>query len=157
MPEDVSKKIEVSPKVESGAVSHRETATVESGVENAPEHKVEGQGEATQPLERQGEAARPAAPVKKTLQQIREEQIDTILSEGLEEIYLGLEPIKQKEFRALGEVTVKKINALLSHAKINVKKIIILIKEWLALIPGVNKFFLEQEAKIKTDKVIRLK
>jgi len=28
---------------------------------------------------------------------------------------------------------------------------------WLKLIPGVNKFFLEQEAKIKTDEVLKLK
>jgi hypothetical protein len=31
-----------------------------------------------------------------------------------------------------------------------------LIREWLLIIPGVNKYFLEQEAKIKTDKIQQL-
>jgi hypothetical protein len=35
-----------------------------------------------------------------------------------------------------------------------VKKILALIRDWLKLIPGVNRFFLEQEAKIKTDKIL---
>jgi hypothetical protein len=29
--------------------------------------------------------------------------------------------------------------------------------QWLKLLPGVNRFFLEQEAKIKTDRIIHLK
>ena len=29
-----------------------------------------------------------------------------------------------------------------------------LIREWLKVIPGINKFFLEQTVKIKTDKII---
>jgi len=29
--------------------------------------------------------------------------------------------------------------------------------DWLKILPGVNKFFLEQEAKIKTDKILALK
>ena len=36
-------------------------------------------------------------------------------------------------------------------------KIIDVIKKWLSIIPGINKFFLEQEAKIKTDKIMELK
>ena len=36
------------------------------------------------------------------------------------------------------------------------RKILKLIRSWLKLIPGVNKFFLEQEAKIKTDKIVDL-
>ena len=36
------------------------------------------------------------------------------------------------------------------------KKIFQLILEWLKLLPGINRFFLEQEAKIKTDRIIHL-
>jgi hypothetical protein len=40
--------------------------------------------------------------------------------------------------------------------KIHAKKVVELIRDWLLTIPGVNKFFLEQEAKIKTDRVLEL-
>jgi hypothetical protein len=56
-----------------------------------------------------------------------------------------------------GEETVEKINSLLDKTKIKIGKIINLIKKWLKIIPGINQFFLEQEAKIKTDKIINLK
>ncbi len=135
--------------------SSAEGASFERGAESAVEKKVE-----TAPREPVSEpSAIPVAPapVLKNAQQIREEQIDRILSDGLEDIFLGLSPQKQSEFRTEGEVTVKKINQLMSSTRVKVKEIVALIKKWLAVIPGVNKFFLEQEAKIKADKIITLK
>lgn len=90
-------------------------------------------------------------------QQQRSKAIDSILSEGLDEVFLGLKPDKQKEFKVKGEETVKEINTLLSKTKVKVSKIIGLIKSWLKIIPGVNKFFLEQESKIKADKIMEIK
>lgn len=87
----------------------------------------------------------------------RIKKIDKILSAGLEETYLSLTPELQKEFKLKGEETSSKINQLLSKAKINLSKIVKLIKKWLLLIPKINPFFLEQEAKIKADKIINLK
>lgn len=87
----------------------------------------------------------------------REEQIDAYLSEGLSETFLAMPPARQKIFKEQGEVTAKKINVLLDATKINVGKIIDLIKKWLKLIAGVNQFFLDQEAKIKADKIIKIK
>ena len=43
---------------------------------------------------------------------------------------------------------------MVSAAKVHSKKILKAIVGWLKMIPGVNKFFLEQEAKIKTDKIL---
>ena len=83
-------------------------------------------------------------------------QIESILSEDLSDIYLSLPKEKQVEFKEAGEETAGKIEKLMQVVKINVKKIVDLIRRWLRLIPGVNKFFLEQEAKIKTDKIINL-
>jgi hypothetical protein len=83
--------------------------------------------------------------------------IDSILAEGLNEIFLKMPPADQAKFKKQGEETVVKINKLLSQTRIQVNKIINLIRKWLQLIPGVNKFFLEQEAKLKADKIIRLK
>jgi hypothetical protein len=87
----------------------------------------------------------------------REEEIDKILSEGLNDIFLKMSPQKQKEFQEKGEETVKKISILLGETKVKVSKIIDLIKKWLKLIPGVNKFFLEQETKLKVDKIMKIK
>lgn len=81
-------------------------------------------------------------------------QIEEILSEDLTDLFLNMSPEQQEEFRAKGEETASKIRVLLSSAKVGVKKILALITDWLKLIPGVNKFFLEQEAKIKTDKIL---
>lgn len=90
-------------------------------------------------------------------QRQRAAAIDSILSEGLNEIFLQMKEQEQKEFKKKGEETVAKINVLLSQTKVKVNKIISLIREWLKMIPGVNKFFLEQEVKIKADKILKIK
>ena len=94
----------------------------------------------------------PVAPEK-----IQLKDIERILSEDLEEIYWQLPPDKQQEFRRAGEETARKIKKLLESAKIKVKKIARLVWDWLKIIPGVNKFFLEKESKIKTDEILKLK
>lgn len=87
----------------------------------------------------------------------REEAIDSILADGLNDVFLKMDPKKQQEFKKEGEETTKKIAQLLSETKIRVVKIVELIKKWLKIIPGVNKFFIEQEAKLKADKIIKMK
>ena len=97
------------------------------------------------------------SPAVSTYQQKRAQEIDAILSDGLNEIFLKMKPLEQKIFQKKGEETVTKINALLNQTKLKINKIVALIRQWLSLIRGINKFFLEQEVKIKTDKIIRLK
>ncbi|MFA5359690.1 MAG: hypothetical protein WC349_01900 [Patescibacteria group bacterium] len=87
----------------------------------------------------------------------RQKQIENILAKDLEKIYLNLTPEKKAEFKKTGEQTASKINQLLNKAKVNIGEILRLIKKWLSIIPGVNKYFLEQEAKIKADEVIKIK
>lgn len=84
------------------------------------------------------------------------QEVEKILEEDLEDIYFHLDPKVQKEFHDKGEETAGKIRVMLGEAKIKVKKILYLIRDWLKIIPGINKFFLEQEAKIKTDKILLL-
>lgn len=81
-------------------------------------------------------------------------EIETILSDGLEEQFLKMDPALQKKFKLVGEQTASSIAQLLGAAQANARKILELITSWLKMIPGVNKFFLEQEAKIKTDRII---
>lgn len=85
-----------------------------------------------------------------------EQKIESILQEDLTDLYLSMPKDKQEKFKAEGEKTLSMIMQIVHKTKINAKKIFFLIREWLKLIPGVNRFFLEQEAKIKTDKILRL-
>jgi hypothetical protein len=83
-------------------------------------------------------------------------RIEGILEEDLSDFYASLSPDKQIQFRLKGEETVSKIMAVVSKTRVNARKIFKLIKVWLKTIPGVNRFFLEQEAKIKTDKILHV-
>jgi hypothetical protein len=83
-------------------------------------------------------------------------EIEKILEKDLGEIYVGLPPEKQRQFRVVGEATAGKINELVNQSKVKLKKLIDLIRGWLILIPGVNRFFLEQETKIKADEILKL-
>lgn len=84
------------------------------------------------------------------------EKIEKILEEDLGRVYLLMTPEQQKTFKDKGEETASKIRILVQLARIKIKEILNLIKKWLATIPGVNKFFIEQEAKIKTDKILEM-
>lgn len=84
------------------------------------------------------------------------EKIEKILEEDLGEVYVKMTPAEQKIFKEKGEVAASKIRILIQQVKIHIKDILNLVKKWLTFIPGVNKFFLEQEAKIKTDKILEM-
>jgi len=81
-------------------------------------------------------------------------KIEAILEDDLGEVYFNLSPQKQQEFKAKGEQITIKIMNLLIKPKIQVQKIMALIRDWLKIIPGINIFFLEQVVKIKTDKIL---
>jgi len=82
------------------------------------------------------------------------EQLEEILSAGLDDIYQDLQPAAKQIFKVKGEQAAYKIQLLLQGAKVKINEILEIIRGWLLVIPGVNRFFLEQEAKIKTDKII---
>lgn len=79
---------------------------------------------------------------------------EKLLSENLEDFFVSLDPAKQEEFRLKGEETATKIDEMVTTFRAKARQVISLIKQWLLLIPGINKFFLEQEAKIKTQKIM---
>ena len=84
------------------------------------------------------------------------QNIEAILESDLEEIYFSMTPQDQEKFKKKGEEITTKIIVLIEEEKFNFKKIFKLILSWLKVIPGVNKFFIEQEAKIKTDRILSL-
>jgi hypothetical protein len=93
------------------------------------------------------------APVSPSVHQA----IENILSEGLQLEYEQLDPATQEKFRTVGESTATQIESLLGATKIQIQKIIGLIMDWLKILPGVNTFFIQQEAKIKADKLLKLR
>ena len=87
-------------------------------------------------------------------------EVEGILADNFKEIYTKLSPSIQKEFKDRGEEAAEKIIQAMKSPKFNVSSILDIIKKWLFVVkklPGINKLFLEQQAKIKTDKVVLMK
>ena len=70
--------------------------------------------------------------------------------------YNNMDKKLQHEFLVEEEKTAVKIKEELAEDPVKPKKIFKTIFSWLKMIPLVNKFFLKQEAKIKTDQVVNL-
>ncbi|OGF24797.1 hypothetical protein A2331_04165 [Candidatus Falkowbacteria bacterium RIFOXYB2_FULL_34_18] len=87
----------------------------------------------------------------------REKKIEEVLAQDLDEFYLSMGEEKRMEFKVVGEKTARTINTMIETGKVHAKKIIELIRKWLSIVPGINKFFVEQQAKIKTDKIMQIK
>ncbi len=83
--------------------------------------------------------------------------VESILSEHLDSVFRGMTPDQQQLFKQEGEITAQKVTTLLSQVHLKVKAITDLILRWLKRIPGVSRFFLEQETKIKTDQLLELR
>ncbi|MBI5729084.1 MAG: hypothetical protein HY983_02495 [Candidatus Magasanikbacteria bacterium] len=115
------------------------------------QRETETPGIATVALKR-----KPASPVPSPRDPVTA-RIEKILEDGVGDAYNRLSPIAKQEFKLKGEQTAVKIRELLQSTRVKVKKIFQLILEWLKLLPGINRFFLEQEAKIKTDRIISLR
>ncbi|MFH1631471.1 MAG: hypothetical protein ABIA47_00390 [bacterium] len=82
------------------------------------------------------------------------EDIEEILADDLTDIFLALPADRRPAFKQRGEEVAAAIKEMVDKGKITARKVLKLISDWLKMIPGVNKFFLEQEAKIRTDKVL---
>jgi len=85
------------------------------------------------------------------------EKIEDIMEEDLETMYATLPEERKQLFRDKGEETAKEIEGLMYKVKVKSKKIFKLMFSWMKIIPGVSKYFLEQEAKLKTDELMHLK
>lgn len=81
--------------------------------------------------------------------------IENIMADGLDTVYQAMPPADQQQFRQRGEAVAKNIADLTTRLKLTARKVLHLIRGWLKLIPGINKFFLEQAAKLKTDDIMK--
>jgi hypothetical protein len=132
----------------------------ESGQE-APEQA--GGFEAPAPQERAGEtqpapAAVPSAPPQAgpAAKDPIVGRVEDVLEEGLADTYKSMAPGLQRKFRAEGERVAGELAGIIRSLKLNVSRVLKLITGWLKIIPGVNRFFLDQEAKLKTDRIMAL-
>lgn len=83
-------------------------------------------------------------------------QVEKILEEGLGNYYNHMPEQAKARFHAKGEEVTVQIANMVRSLHVKVKSVLQLIAAWLRTIPGVNKFFLEQESKIKTDRILEL-
>ncbi len=156
MPEELKNiekvKIEIS---KDAPESNLENVDISKNIETHSEKSHEQQQEATQTISSSQNTQ--ILPDEKSADEALNKQIEQILESNLRELYMNMPKQKQEEFKKKGEQVIVQINVLLKDVKIKVKKIFSLIFEWLSVIPGINKVFLKQEAKIKTDKILVLK
>lgn len=82
--------------------------------------------------------------------------VEDILSEDLGDAYKQLAPDTQQQFKKKGEAVARTVQQMIATGAFHAKKVLALVLDWLRLIPHVNRFFLEQEAKRKIDKLTHL-
>lgn len=135
----------------------------DQAVEVAPEAEVTSeqvvQTAPVQEVEETNTQAAPAPAVDETAPIQAEKdpevkKVEDIMSEGLEELYSDLPDNRKTEFKQKGEETAGKIVTLMHSAKVKMSKVVGLLRDWLKMVPGVNKYFLEQESKIKADQIM---
>ncbi len=83
--------------------------------------------------------------------------IERILEEDLIPLYKELSPEQKVQFKTEGERAVSQIEMIIKQAVVRVRDIVRILMKWLSLLPGVNRFYIEQEAKLKADKLLFLK
>ncbi|PIR06336.1 MAG: hypothetical protein COV55_04370 [Candidatus Komeilibacteria bacterium CG11_big_fil_rev_8_21_14_0_20_36_20] len=83
-------------------------------------------------------------------------KVESILSRDMDKVFLSMDAATQQKFKIKGEETARQITTILQKGKFKVKQIINLIVGWLRIIPRVNKHYIEQEAKIKADLIIKM-
>lgn len=82
--------------------------------------------------------------------------IEKILEENLAESFTMMTPEQQNKFKTAGERVTAAIRQIIKSGIVQMKKVLSLISDWLRMIPGVNRFFLEKESKIKAEKILLL-
>lgn len=81
-------------------------------------------------------------------------QVEKILEDGLGDFVLTMPDAPKARFLQLGQQLAAQLATMVRNYKVKVREVMHLIREWLLVIPGVNSYFLEQEAKIKTDRIL---
>lgn len=81
-------------------------------------------------------------------------RIEDILAEGLAKTFQALPPATQAQFKVVGEQTAVRITNEVRHRTPRLERLINAVTAWLRLIPNLNPYYLEQEAKMKVEKIL---
>ena len=98
-----------------------------------------------------------ARPVVVEKSPLRENIEAALADEQLQRIYAGLPPATQGKFRDAGEALAVRLEQMLTTGKFELRVAHGGIKSWLSVIPRTNRFYLDQEAKVKTDSILALR
>ena len=110
--------------------------------------------EAEGPVE-QRVAVAEAVPVAAAPQDPVTVDVTKILEDGLGEYYQAMPDAARERFQKKGKEVSVELAKRVRTFRVVVKDVLRLVYDWLKTIPSVNKFFLEQEAKIKTDRILQ--
>lgn len=154
---------EVGPDGGEGGVEKRET-DLEGGLEGEKEKGIEDIKTLEKEIETEEAQVVQTSFLRSTPKELSDvltmtqaaREIEDILTAGLDETYKDLPEELKDEFREQGIITVSNLEKIMNEVQVTVKKVFDLIRKWLHLIPKANQYFLEQESKIKTDKIIQL-
>ena len=154
---DFSKKTKEQPSIEQTPVVNVEAPEAvaeqsERSAERTPEDTSRDQAELARRIQQQA-VPRPISRPPKT--HLRRE-LEMVLAEDVFDFMKQASPTQQLEIRRRGREVLDQIETMIRQTKINVRKIIQLILSWLKLLPISNKYFLEQEAKIKAEEILRI-
>ena len=83
-------------------------------------------------------------------------KVERILEQNLWDLYFALPQGSREKFKAEGENAAATLRAAIEGKKVKPNQVLNAVHKWLKTIPRVNPYFLEQEAKIKTDQVMAL-
>lgn len=83
-------------------------------------------------------------------------KVERILEQNLWDMYFALPAGSREKFKAEGENAAAALRAAIETKKVKPRIVLNAVHKWLKTIPKVNPYFLEQEAKIKTDQVMGL-
>ncbi|HCC22115.1 hypothetical protein A2480_02985 [Candidatus Uhrbacteria bacterium RIFOXYC2_FULL_47_19] len=83
-------------------------------------------------------------------------EVEQKLEDNLWDSYRAMPPDLRLKFKIEGERIAQVIREGIATGRLVAHSILTMIVEWLGMIPGVNRWFLIQEAKIKTDALVKL-
>lgn len=83
-------------------------------------------------------------------------EVEKILEYGLGDYIPDMPEEARERFLKKGGEVAAQLSVMVRTLNVQVSLVVGLIKEWLLTIPGVNRYYIEQEAKIKTDQIVEL-
>lgn len=143
------------PSVEASSVEADEMALEQVATESSQDDFLHAETEETPPEQEAAASTTVATPATIVKDDVMKE-VEKILEDGLGDYFHTLPADAQKRFEKKGEEVAVQVAVMVRGFTVEVKRVLRLIRDWLLTVPGVNKFFLEQEAKIKTDRILAL-